>query len=213
MIFEGMRKSTSRMCCRTRDRSPARSTNEKRTESAISEARVFCADNVTSDASTHHDQRPNPVKLRPGFEFVDIAPSRSRSLLHLDLFSLQTSKPNSGHSTNNTRSPVRPGHIRVTRLPHPRSPTQTPQPCAPRRPENIKKWLTDACPALRRTREHPNSNPSISPPSVRTNRRQAVILAACFALRKSVAIRPRSQNANLTHTNTGTPTRFARRTR
>ncbi|KAJ6610006.1 hypothetical protein B0H10DRAFT_448889 [Mycena sp. CBHHK59/15] len=65
MIFEGMRKTTSRICSRTRDRSPARSTNEKRTESAISEARVFCADNVTSDASTHHDHRPNSVKLRP----------------------------------------------------------------------------------------------------------------------------------------------------
>ncbi|KAJ6610013.1 hypothetical protein B0H10DRAFT_449060 [Mycena sp. CBHHK59/15] len=126
-----MRKTTSRICCRTRDRSPACSTNEKGTESAISEARVFCADNVTSDASTHHDHRPNSVKLRPCFEFVDIAPSRSRNLLHLDLISLQTSKPNSGHSTNNTRSPVRPGHIRVTRLPRPRSPTQTSQTCAP----------------------------------------------------------------------------------
>ncbi|KAJ6631687.1 hypothetical protein B0H10DRAFT_2207301 [Mycena sp. CBHHK59/15] len=41
----------------------------------------------------------------------------------------------------------------------------------------------------------------------------AVILAACFALRNSVGIRPRSQNVNLTHTNTGAPARFARRTR
>ncbi|KAJ6609999.1 hypothetical protein B0H10DRAFT_2193622 [Mycena sp. CBHHK59/15] len=52
-----------------------------------------------------------------------------------------------------------------------------------------------------------SSSHSVSPPGVRTNRRQAVILAACFALRKSVGIRPRSQNVNLTHTNTGTPTR------
>ncbi|KAJ6610003.1 hypothetical protein B0H10DRAFT_2225431 [Mycena sp. CBHHK59/15] len=42
---------------------------------------------------------------------------------------------------------------------------------------------------------------------------QAVILAACFVLRKSVGIRPRPQNASLTHTNTGTPIRSARRTR